>query len=108
MGARRMIVGVLVLAALLVAGCGDTGSTSAMDAKFQKIDFEMPSLETVNSAYDVPAFVRETHRYVALIRAYAGQLGHAEARRRLMEKGDELSSYCLPCVATLDSEALKY
>jgi hypothetical protein len=108
MVARRMLVGVLLLAALLVGGCGDTGPTKAMDAKFQKIDYEMASLETVNSAYNDREFATETRKYIALVREYADQLGRAEARRRLLQKGDELSSYCLPCVATLESEATKY
>jgi outer membrane murein-binding lipoprotein Lpp len=103
-----MIVGPLLLATLLVAGCGDTGATKAMDAKFQKLDYEMANLETVNSAYNDREFARETQKYIALVREYADQLGRAEARRRLKEKGDELSGYCLPCVATLETEALKY
>ena len=102
------VVAVLLFAALLVAGCGENESTSKMNAKFQKLDFEMASLETVNSAYDVPQFLKETQKYIVLVRTYAPQLGRAEARRRLKEKGDELSSFCLPCVASLDSEALRY
>jgi hypothetical protein len=103
-----MIVGVLALAAaLLVAGCG-TGETGAMDAKFQKIDFEFSTLENVNSAYNDREFATETQKYIALVREYASQLGRAEARRRLKEKGEELSAYCLPCEATLDGEAQKY
>jgi hypothetical protein len=101
-------VAVLLLAAVLVAGCGNNKSTTKMEAKFQQIDFAMANLETVNSAYDVDGFLRETHKYIALVRQYAPQLGRAEARRRLKEKGDELSSFCLPCVATLDTEALRY
>jgi hypothetical protein len=105
-----MLVGVLLLVALLVAGCGDSRSaaTREMDTKFQKLDFEMANLETVNSEYNNRDFARETRRYIALVREYAGQLGRAEARRRLLEKGDELSSYCLPCTATLETAALKY
>jgi outer membrane murein-binding lipoprotein Lpp len=110
MGTRRLIVGVVLLAALLVAGCGDNRSaaTREMDTRFQKVDFEMANLETVNSEYNNRDFARETRRYIALVREYADQLGRAEARRRLLQKGDELSSYCLPCVATLESEATKY
>ena len=105
-----MLVGVLLLVALLVAGCGDSRSaaTREMDTKLQKLDFEMANLETVNSEYNNRDFARETQRYIALVREYAGRLGRAEARRRLLEKGDELSSYCLPCTATLETAALKY
>jgi hypothetical protein len=110
MRARRTILGVLLLAAVLVAGCGDTRSAArtSMDDKFHKIDYEMASLETVNSAYNMHGFAKETQKYIALVREYADQLGPAEAGRRLKEKGDELSAYCLPCVATLDSEASRY
>jgi hypothetical protein len=108
MRARSIILGILVLvAALLAGGCG-TGGTGAMDEKFQKIDFEFSTLETVNSAYNSRQFARETQKYIALVREYADQLGADEARRRLREKGDELSGYCLPCTATLTSEATKY
>lgn len=103
-----MTMGALLLAALLVAGCGDTGSATQMEAKFQKLDYEIANLETVNSAYNGRDFARETQKYIALVREYADQLGRVEARRRLMEKGEELSAYCLPCTATLDSEALTY
>lgn len=79
-----------------------------MEARFQQLDYEMASLETLNSEYNQAKFATETRKYIALVREYAPQLGRAEARRRLKEKGDELSSFCLPCVATLDSEALRY
>jgi predicted component of type VI protein secretion system len=108
MRTRTVVVGILVLVAVLLgAGCG-AGGTGAMDEKFQQIDFEFSALENVNSAYNDREFESETRKYIALVRKYAPQLGHAEARRRLTEKGDELSSYCLPCVATLNSAALKY
>jgi hypothetical protein len=103
-----MIVTLLVLAAaLVVAGCG-AGGTGAMDEKFQKLEYEIANLETVNSSYNMHDFLRETQKYIALVRQYAHQLGAAEARKRLMQEGDELSSYCLPCEAALSSEALKY
>src|SRR5919201_3053401 len=110
MGARRTTAGVPLLAAVLVAGCGYSGSGAekSMDAKFSKIDYEMASIETVNSEYNDRQFERETQKYIALVREYANQLGRAEARRRLREKGDELSAYCLPCTATLTDEAMKY
>jgi hypothetical protein len=106
MRARLTILGVLLLA-LLVAGCGAKG-TKSMDAKFEKLDYEIVTLETVNSSYNESEFAKETQKYIALVRKYAGQLGPREARRRLTEKGDELSSYCLPCVATLETAASKY
>lgn len=108
MRTRTVVLGILVLVAvLLAAGCG-AGGTKAIDEKFQQIDFEFSALENVNSAYNDREFESETHKYIVLVRKYASQLGRTEARRRLTEKGDELSSYCLPCEATLNTEALKY
>jgi hypothetical protein len=105
-----MTLGLLVLVLLLVAGCGYSRNANekAMDAKFSKLDYEMASIETINSAYNDREFERETRKYIALVREYAHQLGPAEARRRLKEKGDELSAYCLPCTAELTDAALKY
>lgn len=110
MRVRLTILGLLLLAALLVAGCGYSrpAGQKAMDAKFSKIDDEMASIETINSAYNDRQFEQETRKFIALVREYADQLGPAEAKRRLKEKGDELSSYCLPCTATLEDEARKY
>jgi predicted component of type VI protein secretion system len=103
-----IILGVLILlAAVLVVGCG-TSDAGAVDEKFQKIDFEFSTLETVNSSYNDREFEAETVKYIQLVRRYKDQLGTAEARRRLRDKADELSSYCLPCVATLSDEARKY
>ena len=110
MGTRRVIATVLFLAAPLLAGCGDNGSAAmkAMEAKFRSIDYEMSSLETVTSSYNRPYFAKATQRYIALVREYADLLGPDEAKRRLKEKADELGSYCVPCVATLDDAASRY
>ena len=106
MRARVTIAGVMLFA-LLAAGCGAKGN-KGMNAKFEKLDYEIVTLETVNSSYNEAEFAKETQKYIALVREYADQLGPEEARRRLKDKGDELSSYCLPCVATLETAASKY
>jgi hypothetical protein len=110
MRTRKLIVVVLLLAAPLLAGCGDNRSaaTKAMDSRFQRIDYEMATLETGTSSYNIPHFASATQQYIALVREYADVLGPDEAKRLLTEKGDELRPYCLPCVATLDDEARKY
>jgi PBP1b-binding outer membrane lipoprotein LpoB len=107
---RRAIVGLLLLAAVLLAGCGDNASADrkAMDRKFEQIDFKISSLETITSTYNQPHFEQETDRYIALVRRYADLLGPAEAKKRLNQKGDELSSFCLPCAGRLTDEAAKY
>jgi hypothetical protein len=107
---RRTIVGVLLLAAALLGGCGGNGSAdrNAMENKFQQLDYRMSSYETLNSQYNQPHFEQFTQHYIALVRKYADLLGPTEAKRRLKEKGDELGSYCLPCVGMLDDEASRY
>ena len=110
MAARKTIVGVFVLAALLLVGCGDnrSGARKAMDAKFDRIDYKVMTLETVTSQYNASNFEKATRQYIALVREYADLLGRDEARRRIKEKGDELGPYCLPCAGTLEDEARKY
>ena len=109
MGIRALTVSVLIAVLLLVAACGDNRSADrrAMDEKFRAIDYEMGNMENVNSGYG-PQLQRATHRYIVLVRKYADLLGSDEARRRLVEKGDEVSAYCLPCMASLTDEAKKY
>ena len=97
----------LLLVVLLLAGCG-TGDTTAMDQKFDRLDFKMSTLETVNSQYNQQHFAQLTQKYIALVHQYADQLGKDEAKRRLIEMGDELNSYCLPCTGVLYIEARKF
>ena len=110
MRTQRAIVGVLLLAAALVAGCGDNRSPTvkAMQLKFDRLDYQMSLLETTAASYNRPRFAKATEQYIALVRKYAADLGPAEAKRRLQQKGDELGSYCLPCTATLQDEASRY
>jgi hypothetical protein len=99
--------GALLLMAVLLAGCGQAGDTKAMDAKFQKLDYQMASMETLAASYgdDLP---KATLQYIALVREYKDQLGPDEATRRLVEKADELRPFCLPCTATLLDDTRKY
>src|ERR1044072_2355338 len=107
MRTRSVILSVLAVVAVgLAAGCG-AENTNEIDERFQQIDFEFSTLENVNSAYNDREFESETHKYIALVRKYASELGRSEAKRRLREKGDELSSFCLPRVATPDTAALR-
>lgn len=104
---RIWLVAVVVLAAALLVGCGDNRSADrkAMDLKFDRIDYEISNLETVTSTYNTRHFEETTQRYIALVHQYADLLGPEEAKRRLNQKGDELSSYCLPCAGVLAEEA---
>jgi hypothetical protein len=109
MATRRLIASVLLLAVPVLAGCGSgSANRKAMENKFEKIDAEMATYETLNSQYNESHFEHATRHYIALVRKYADTLGHNEARQRLREKGDELSAYCLPCTALLDAEAQRY
>jgi len=101
-------VGGLLLAGVLLAGCGgDDATKKEMDAKFRQLDSEVASMETLTSG-STTNLEAMTQRYVALVHDYADELGRAEARQRLVAKGDELGGYCLPCRATLYNEARKY
>jgi hypothetical protein len=98
-----------LLAASVLGGCGGpAGDRSAMNNKFEQIDYEMSRLETVTSQYNNAHFDSATKRYIALVRQYHGLLGPEEAKRRLTDRAEELSGYCLPCAAELTDEAKKY
>ena len=104
-----LLAGLLVAAAVL-AGCGDNRSADrkAMDLKFDRLDYQMSNLETATSTYNTQHFEEATQRYIVLVHKYADLLGPEEAKRRLNEKGDELSSFCLPCAGVLAEEARKF
>jgi stress response protein SCP2 len=99
-------LGGLLVVALLLAGCGQ-GDTTAMNQKFQRLDFQISTLETINSPYNQQHFARLTQKYIALVHQYEDQLGKDEAKQRLIQMGDELNSYCLPCTGVLYIEARK-
>jgi hypothetical protein len=100
---------VLLLAVVLVAGCGSSRSDAQkqMDLKFDRIDYSMANMETLTAGYG-PNLRQATQRYIGLVRRYAGVLGADEARHRLNAKGDEVGPYCLACAATLYGEAKRY
>jgi hypothetical protein len=107
MAARGMLVS--LFAVVLLAGCGgnDDAAKRAMKLKFQRIDYKMASIET--SAAPFSTNLQEaTQQYIALVHDYDDELGAKEAQRRLVEKGDEMGPYCLPCKTTLYEEAGKY
>jgi len=107
MAARGILVS--LSAVVLLAGCGgnDDAAKRAMQLKFQQIDYKMASMET--SAAPFSTNLQEaTQQYIALVHDYDDELGAKEAQRRLVEKGDEMGPYCLPCKTTLYAEALKY
>jgi hypothetical protein len=104
----RTIVPVL-LAAVLLGGCGGpAGDRSAMNQKFEDVDYEISRLETVTSQYNDRHFAAATQRYIGLVRQYKDLLGTEEAKRRLNEEADTISGYCLPCAGMLSKEAQKY
>jgi hypothetical protein len=103
-----MIVCILLFA-LALAACGDNESASkrAMEVKFDRTDFAMGNMENLNSGLG-PELTNATKNDIVLVRKYADPLGLKEARRRLLEKRDEVAPYCLPGSATLDFEASRY
>lgn len=102
----RFAVG-LVFVAILLSGCG-TQPDKGMKARFDALDSKIASFETVNAPYNYAYLAKATHQYIALVQKYADQLGSDQARQLLVEKGDELEAYCLPCKETLDEAARKY
>jgi hypothetical protein len=109
MAARGVTLGVLLLAVVLLVACGGDRSAArrAMDAKFQRMDLIIVSLETPTAPYGMH-LEKATEQYIALIREYADLLGPDEVKQRLVDKGNEVGPYCLPCEAALDDEAKKY
>ena len=107
MAARGMLVS--LFAVVLLAGCGgdDDAAKRAMQLKFQQIDYKMVSMET-SAAPFTTNLQDATQEYIALVHDYDDELGAKEAQRRLVEKGDEMGPYCLPCKTTLYEEANKY
>jgi hypothetical protein len=93
--------------AILLAGCAQAGDTKAMDAKFQKLDYQMAGMETLAASYD-NHLQKATQQYIALVREYKDQLGTDEAKQRLMEKADEVRPYCLACTGMLYDATGKY
>ena len=100
---------VSLFAAVLLAGCGgnDDAAKRAMQLKFQRIDYRMASMETSAAPFSTK-LQQATQQYIALVHDYDDELGAREASRRLVEKGDEVGPYCLPCKTTLYEEAGKY
>jgi hypothetical protein len=103
---RRLVC--LAVGVLLLAACGGSSDRKAMEIKFEQLDFKMTALETANAAYNQNHLARETQQYIALVHRYADLLGPEEARKRLNQKADELSSFCLPCSGVLTEEAKRF
>jgi PBP1b-binding outer membrane lipoprotein LpoB len=97
----------LLIAVFLLAGCGQ-GDTTAMNHKFERLEFQISALETINSMYNQQHFAQLTTKYIALVHQYSDKLGPDESRHRLVQMGDELDSYCLPCTGVLYTEAKKF
>jgi hypothetical protein len=100
---------VVLLAVALLAGCGgdDDAAEKGMDVKFEQIDYEIATMETL-AAPSTDNLEAVTQQYIALVHDYDDELGPMEAQRRMVKKGDELGPYCLPCKTTLYQEAGKY
>ena len=110
MRTRNSLVVVPVLVASLLAGCGgSSGDRKAMETKFEKLDYQISTLELSTAAtYNQPHFAAATQRYIALVHQYADLLGPDEAKRRLNEASDGIAPYCLPCAGVLTEEAKKF
>jgi hypothetical protein len=102
----KIACGLLLVAVLLLVGCGTPTTEKAMNAKFAKVDYNMASIEEGETVG--PHLERLTKQYIGLVHEYEDQLGADEAKKRLEDKAFELSAYCLSCTTMLDQEAEKY
>jgi hypothetical protein len=78
-----------------------------MNAKFERLDYQISVRETIAAPSD-PSIARLIRDYVSLVRKYAPQMAPGEAKRRLTQEADEVAHYCLGCAATLYAAAKKY
>ena len=102
----RLVAGLLLIV-FLVAGCGQK-DTTAMNHKFERLEYQISTLETINSSFNDQHFAKLTQKYIALVHEYQDTLGKDEARKRLIDMGEQLDSYCLPCTGLLYVEAKKF
>jgi outer membrane lipoprotein-sorting protein len=100
--------GVLLLAAVFLAGCGGNDTAKKkMEARFLALDTQVAGMETIN-APSTTNLEKATQQYIALVHQYRHELGPAEARRRLVRKGDEVFAYCFSCQKMFYDAARKY
>jgi hypothetical protein len=100
----------LLLAVIVLAGCGSDEPTAAekrMNVRFDRVDYEMGNVEISAPPYQ-ENLEQLTRRYIALIHEYQDELGADEIKKRLEQKSDELDDYCLPCASTVDQERARY
>jgi hypothetical protein len=100
----------LLLAAIVLAGCGGEEQTAAekrMNVRFDRLDYLMGNVEISAPPYQ-ENLERLTRRYIALIHEYEDELGADEIKKRLKQKSEELDDYCLPCATIADRERARY
>ena len=85
----------LLLVAVLLVGCGTPTTEKAMSAKFNKVDYEIASIQEGKGETTVEALEKLTRQYIGLVHEYEDELGADGARKRLEDKAFALSSYCL-------------
>jgi hypothetical protein len=95
------IVGVVLLVAFLVSGCGD--ERTPVEKQLSTVDYKMANLE-VGVAPSRRLLQKYTVEYIALTRQYADALGPAQVKQKLEAKELELQAYCLPCSALVTEE----
>jgi protein involved in sex pheromone biosynthesis len=95
------IVGVLLLAVLLVSGCGD--QRTPVEKQLADVDYKMANLE-VGVSPSAHLLTQLTRQYIALTRKYADALGPAQVKQKLEAKELELQAYCLPCSGLVTKE----
>ena len=79
-----------------------------MNARFDALEAKIATqYETAATPYN-NYLEKAARQYVALVREYADQLGHKEAKRRLMEMGNQIADFCTACAGDLYDAAQAY
>ena len=109
---RRLAL--LLLIALLAAGCGEKQhhQTEAervkMENEFSQVVLNIGNITRGSGPADDTAMEQYTTDYINLTRKYADDLGDAGVKKRLTDEVPQVQPWCLPCGVLLYRERAKY
>jgi PBP1b-binding outer membrane lipoprotein LpoB len=109
---RRLAL--LVLIALLAAGCGEgrhkqtEAERVKMENEFSQVAMSIANATITSGPADETTMEQFTNDYIALTRKYADDLGQAEVKKRLTDEVAQVQPWCLQCGVLLYRERTKY